>query len=170
MGKDPYHNKPKPPRGIGDLPRYLKEVTGGFFSRLAYIVGMVWRTGPWILIVMTLTAIFSGIMPIVGSLLSKEILNELQNVIAQQVASQVSGVNTGVVFWGSMVMFLLIFYFLYRILNQVVNRVSAAVTRIAGEKVVRYVRVQIMQKAKELDLASFDRSYEILTEVLENCR
>ena len=31
-----------------------------------------------------------------------------------------------------------------------------AVTRIAGEKVVRYVRVQIMTKAKEIDLAAFD--------------
>jgi ABC-type multidrug transport system fused ATPase/permease subunit len=55
-----------------------------------------------------------------------------------------------------MVMFLLIFYFLYRVFNQVVTRLSQAVTRMAGEKVVRQVRVQIMEKAKELDLASFD--------------
>ena len=118
---------------------------------------MVWRTGPWILIVMLLSAILMGILPTVGALLSKEILNELQNIISNQVASQVSGEAYAAVFWGSMVMFLLIFYFAYRILNQVVTRISVAVTRIAGEKVVRYVRVQIMEKAKELDLSSFDR-------------
>ncbi len=157
MGKDPYQNKPKPPGGIRDFPRYIKEVIGGFFVRLTYIIRMVWKTGPWILIMMLFTAIFSGVMPIVGALLSKDILNELQNIIADQVAAEVSGLSFGAVFWGSMVMILLIFYFLYRILNQVVNRVSIAVTRIAGEKVVRYVRVQIMEKAKELDLASFDR-------------
>lgn len=154
--KDPYQNRPAPPSGIRELPRYLREVVTGFFARLAYIVRMVWKTGPWILITMMFTAIFSGVMPIVGSLLSKEILNELQNIISDRVAAEVSGISFVAIFWGSMVMFLLIFYFLYRILNQVVTRVSAAVTRIAGEKVVRYVRVQIMEKAKELDLRSYD--------------
>ena len=156
MGKDPYQNKPKPPKGVKDIPRFLWQWLGGFFSRLIYIFKMVWRTGPWILIVLLLTAVLTGILPIVGAYLSKDILNELQNIIAAQAAAQVSGATFTAVFWGSMVMFLLIFYFLYRILNQVINRVSQAVTRIAGEKVVRYVRVEIMQKAKELDLASFD--------------
>ena len=156
MGKDPYKNKPKPPKGIKDIPRFLRQWIGGFFSRLIYIFKMVWRTGPWILIVLLLTAVLTGILPIVGAYLSKDILNELQNIITAQASAQVSGATFTAVFWGSMVMFLLIFYFLYRILNQVINRVSQAVTRIAGEKVVRYVRVEIMQKAKELDLASFD--------------
>ena len=164
MGKDPYKNRPSAPKGISDLPRFLKELIFGFFFRLFYICRMVWRTGPWILIVMLLSAILMGILPTVGALLSKEILNELQNIISDQVASQVSGEAYTAVFWGSMVMFLLIFYFAYRILNQVVTRISVAVTRIAGEKVVRYVRVQIMEKAKELDLASFDQPefYEML--------
>ncbi len=149
-------NKPKAPAGIRDLPRYLKEVVFGFFSRLAYIVTLVWKTGRWILFLMILTAILSGILPIVGSLLSREILNALQDIISMRVAAEVTGTSFVAIFWGSMVMFLLIFFFLYRILNQAVNRFSHAVTRIAGEKVVRHVKVEIMQKAKELDLASFD--------------
>ena len=153
---EPYKDKPKPPSGVRDLPRYIKQIIFGFFSRLIYIFGMVWKTGPWILIVMMFTAIFSGVMPIVGSILSKEILNELQNIISGKIAAEVSGASFVAVFWGSMVMFLLVFFFLYKILNQIVNRVSISVTRIAGEKVIRYVRVQIMTKAKELDLASFD--------------
>ena len=157
LGKDPYqNNRPDPPKGVKDLPRFLKEMLGGFFARLTYIVRLVWQAGPWILFVMMFTAVFSGVMPIVGSLLSKEILNELQTVISQQVVAEVSGTTLLLSFWGSMVMFLLIFYFLIRLLNQVVTRLSAAVTRIAGEKVVRQVRLQIMNKAKELDLASFD--------------
>ncbi len=123
---------------------------------MLYIVGMVWRTGPWILIVLMATAVLDGILPIVGAYLSKEILNELQDIISARAIAQMSGAVGNAVFWGSMVMLLLIFYFLYRILNQIVNRISIAVTRMAGEKVVRYVRVQIMEKAKELDLASFD--------------
>lgn len=156
MGKDPYSNRPKPPRGVRDLPRFVRETAGGFFSRLWYIVGMVWKTGRWILILLLVTAVLSGILPVVGAYLSKEILNALQTVIFDRALAAASGVAYTAAFWGSLAMFLLIFYFLYRILNQVVSRVSQAVTRMAGEKVVRHVRVQIMEKAKEVDLASFD--------------
>ncbi len=154
-GREP--PRPEGPKGLSDLPRYFKEVVGGFFSRLAYIVRLVWQTGKWILFLMTLIAILSGVLPIIGSLLSREILNALQDIISSRVAAEATGASFVAIFWGSMVMFLLIFYFLYRILNQAVSRLQTAVTRIAGEKVVRQVRVQIMEKAKELDLASFDR-------------
>lgn len=155
MPQEPQNNI-KPPKNLRDLPRFCKELFGGFFSRLFYIVSMVWKTGPWILISLALIALLEGVLPIVGAILSKDILNELQNIISQRVAADVGGVTFTAVFWGSMVMLLLIAYFVYRILNQLVTRVNTAVTRIAGEKVVRYVKVQIMQKAKEVDLASFD--------------
>ncbi len=150
-------NKVPPPKGFRDLPRFFSELLGGFFSRLIYTFRMVWETGHWILFAMLLCALFTGIMPIIGSLLSKEILNELQNIISARVFADATGTTVNVVFWGSMVLFLLIFYFIYKILNQVVGRIKTAVTRIAGEKVVRYVKLQIMNKAKEVDISSFDR-------------
>ena len=52
---------------------------------------------------------------------------------------------------------MLIFFFAYKILNQIISRLNALVTRIAGEKVVRHVKLQIMNKAKEVDIAAFDR-------------
>ncbi len=156
MGRGSEQNRAKAPSGLRDVPRYLRDVFVGFFSRLFYIVRLVWATGRWILFLMVLTAVLTGVLPIIGSLLSREILNELQTIISMRVATEVSGASFVAVFWGSMVMFLLMFFFLYRILNQAVIRLSTAVTRIAGEKVVRYVKMQIMEKAKELDLASFD--------------
>ncbi|MBQ8140409.1 MAG: ABC transporter ATP-binding protein [Clostridia bacterium] len=156
LDKKNIESRVAPPSSLSDLPRFFKELIGGFFSRLFYIFKMVWKTGKWILISLVIISAFEGILPIIGSLLSKEILNELQNVISGRVASEVSGAAFTAVFWGSMVMFLLVFYFIYRIINNLTSRLNSAVTRIAGEKVVRYVRVQIMQKAKEVDLASFD--------------
>ncbi len=150
-------NKVPPPKGLKDLPRFFRELLGGFFSRLAYTFRMVWETGHWILFSMVLCSVLTGIMPIIGSLLSKEILNELQNIISDRVLADATGTAVTVVFWGSMVLFLLIFFFVYKILNQIISRIKAAVTRIAGEKVVRYVKLQIMNKAKEVDISSFDR-------------
>jgi len=146
------YQKVPPPKSIGDLPRYLGELLGGFCYRLFYIFKLVWRTGPWILAVMSFIALFQGIMPAVGSIISKNILNQLQSDY-----NLATGDETLAEFLGSAVFFLLIFLFSYRILNRVVGRLSQAVTRVAGEKVVRCVKLDIMEKAKTLDLASFDR-------------
>jgi len=153
---DKLKKKVPPPKSVKDLPRFLKDLLGGFFTRLSYIFGLVWETGKWILISLMVIALFKGFLPVIGSIISKDILNELQSVISNRVAAELSGTAYTAVFWGSMVMFLLIFYFAYRILNQLVSRINSAVIRIAGEKVVRQVKVKIMQKAKEVDLASFD--------------
>ena len=156
-GMKDHYNRVKPLKGIKDIPRFLKDVIVGFFSRLLYTFKMVWDTGHWILFAMVAIAVFTGIMPIIGSLISKEILNELQNIISDRTVAEAMGEAYTVVFWGSMVMFLLAFYFAYKILNQIINRLNVAVTRIAGEKVVRHVKLQIMEQAKTVDMADFDR-------------
>ena len=143
------YTKITPPKNIADLPRYLGELLGGFFSRMGYICKLVWKTGPWILFAMMFFAIFQGIMPVVGSKISEAVLNELQSRY---------GLFEGdfTAFFGSTVFFLLVFMFSYNILNSIVNTIKNAVTRIAGELVVRTVKLEIMNKAKELDLCAFD--------------
>lgn len=145
------YDRVPPPRSFGDLPRYLKELLGGFFYRLFYIFGLVWKTGPWILFFMMFIALFDGIMPVIGSLISREIINTFQGIIESDTIDR-----TSFEVFASMVLVLLIFLFSYRILNRIVSNIKNAVTRIAGEKVVRQVRIQIMEKAKTIDLECFD--------------
>ncbi len=141
--------KVTPPKNIADLPRYLKELLGGFFTRMGYIFRLVWKTGPWILFAMLFFAVFQGIMPVVGSKISEAVLNELQSQYGL-----FGGDFAG--FFGSTVFFLLVFMFSYNILTSIVNTLKNTVTRIAGELVVRTVKLEIMNKAKELDLCAFD--------------
>lgn len=138
-----------PPKNISDLPRFLKELLGGFFTRFFYIVKLVWQTGWWVLFSLSFVAIFKGVAPIIGALISKNILNALQAVIQ-------TGGMTESAFWSSNIFYLLIFLFVYRLSLTVINNVSSAVNRIAGEKVVRQVKLQIMEKSLKLDLGSFD--------------
>ncbi|MBQ7294018.1 MAG: ABC transporter ATP-binding protein [Clostridia bacterium] len=145
------YKKVAPPKSVKDVPRYLKEVLGGFFYRLFYIFSLVWHTGPWILFVMLSIAVITGIMPVLGAVISKEILNEMQVIITDGTGKEILE-N----FWTSSVMFLLIFLFVYRILNRVVGSLESAVTHIAGEKVVSYIKLQIMRKSEEIDLAAYD--------------
>ena len=141
--------KVHPPQNVADVPRYLRELLGGFFSRMGYIFKLVWKTGPWILFAMLFFAVFQGIMPVVGSKISETVLNELQS----QYALFSGGFSD---FLTHTVFYLLIFMFSYNILNSIVGTLKNTVTRIAGELVVRTVKLEIMHKAKELDLCSFD--------------
>ncbi len=143
------HERVAPPKGIKDLPRYLRELLGGFFKRFFYIIALVWKTGPWILFLMSFIALFQGITPVIGSLISKEIINEFQVIIK-------TGADNYGDFVSSKVFFLLVFFFVYKFLRQMVTTVSHAVNRIAGEKVVRQVKLQIMEKSREIDLGSYD--------------
>ncbi len=145
----PQPQRVRPPKNIKEVPAYLKELLGGFFTRFAYIVKLVWDTGHWILFLLSFVAVFKGVTPVVGALISKSILNELQVIIKSNNLS-----TDG--FWTSAVFYLLIVFFVYQILLQVINYVSSALNRIAGEKVVKQVKLQIMEKSKELDVASFD--------------
>ena len=51
----------------------------------------------------------------------------------------------------------MVFFFVVQALIRVIGTVSSAINRIAGEKVVRQVKTQIMEKSREIDLASFDQ-------------
>ena len=141
--------KVEPPKGVRDLPRYLGELLGGFFHRFGYIVHLVWRTGKWILFLLSFIALFKGVTPVIGALITQGVLNELQGVIRL-------GAQPESAFWSSKVFYLLIGLFIYRITAQIITDVSRALNRIAGEKVVRQVKMQIMTKSKDVDVASYD--------------
>lgn len=149
--RQPQYQRPAAPKSVKDVPRYLKELLGGFFKRFFYILQLVWETGHWIPILLTFVALFKGVTPVIGSLISQNILNDLQDVIA-------GGGLPESAFWTSSILYLLIMLFTYRLLILVVNNISSALNRIAGEKVVMEVKWQIMKKSKEVDLSSFDNT------------
>lgn len=141
------YEKIVPPKSFGDIPRFLKELLGGFSSRFFYIIKTVWLTGKWILILKSFIAIISGLAPVIGSLLSKEILNELQLVFGT------GGVGD---FFRSHIFMLLIFVFVYRVVKETATIIGNSVDRIAGELVTKHIKLKIMNKTRELDLAYFD--------------
>ena len=132
------------PKNIKDVPRFLKEVIGSFSKRMLYILKLVWEASPGILFLMAFMSVFNGVMPVVGSLIGKELLNRLAQAYGGQL-------TTFRVIWT-----LLVFQFAYLLLNNLVNRLDATIIRISGELVTNHIKLKIMNKAKEVDLASFD--------------
>ncbi len=138
------HEKVPLPKNIKEVPRYLKELLGGFFTRFGYIISLVWQTGPWILFLMSFIALFQGLTPVIGSIISKEIINELQVILQHGTVAY------------SKVFYLIVFFFVYKFTRQIVSTINRTVNRISGEKVVRQVKLQIMEKSKDIDIFSYD--------------
>ncbi len=156
----PYRHQKTPfPKHIRQVPAYLKTVLGGFFGRFGYIIHLVWKAGKWIPFLLFFVAIFRGVMPVLISLVSKNILNALQEVIKLGNLPESE-------FWTSGILLLLIALISYRALQRIVTSVTTALNRIAGEKVANQVKKQIMEKSRELDVAAYDNP--VFYEKMEN--
>jgi ATP-binding cassette subfamily B protein len=131
------------PQSIGEVPSYLWRITSKFFYRLFYIFGLVWETKPWILFLMVFMAVFHGVTPVIGAYIGRALLNSLGDAYTGSVGFNV-------------VMTLLIMQFAYMFIVRLINSIDHILSRIAGELVVNHIKVKIMNKAREVDIASFD--------------
>ena len=144
----------KKPEGLRDVPRYVWECVKGFFTRLFYIVKLVWEASRLVLISMMLLCVLNGILPVIGAYISKDLLNE----VASLIGSTASGsVMENVFVTMRPLVFLFVAYFIYLFLNRLFGRINSMVTGIAGELVVNHIKLKIINKADEVDLRSFDR-------------
>ena len=152
MGRPPSESSEKikepKPKSINEVPAYVKNVVGKFFYRLYYIFSLVWDTRPWILFLMIFMSFFNGIAPIITAYIGSELLNQL--LIAYN-----AGVN-GLASEFPRVMTLLILQFGFMFFDDLISSVNRTLTRIASELVGNQVNLKIMNKAKKVDLASFD--------------
>ena len=128
------------PKSLREVPSYLKKTVGGTMYRLLYIFKLVWETQPMLLIFMMFMTVYNGVMPLVGTLISAHLLESVVKSFSQEVDLVVP----------------LVLQFGYLFLNTLTNSLSGMITQIAGEKVTNHVKVKIMNKAKTVDLASFD--------------
>jgi ATP-binding cassette subfamily B protein len=142
------------PKSLREVPSYLKKVISGFFSRLFYIVSLVWEAAQLLFVAMVLFCILNGILPVVGAYISKDLLNVIAELIG---AAALENVADNIFVVMEPLLWLFIFYFVHSFLSKMVSRLNTMVTGMAGELVVNHIKLKIVGKAKEVDLASFDR-------------
>ena len=159
-GQDGEQRIPKPTR-LRQWPAYLCRLIGSFFRRLFYIIALVWETSPAILIAMALLCLASGVMPLWGALISRELINEVARLLGVGAAGALpaEGNFLQALFADRVfrtVLWLLLWQLIYQLAQRIVSRVSATVNSLAGELVINHIKVKIMNKAKTVDLCSFD--------------
>ncbi len=157
----PLHGRPQSlyekPKNLRDVPRYLKQVIGGFFARLFYIIALVWETKPSLLILMSFLCITVGVLPLLGALVNKELLNAISDVISVGGVSLEESLFASVTGTLATVAVFVLLQFIYQLLNRITNRIQSTIQNLAGERVSAHIRLKLMNQAKKVDLASFDR-------------
>lgn len=146
---DNNRNKEPLPKNLGEVPGYLKRVVGRFFKRLFYIFHLVWSAAPWILILLTLISILNGIIPVITAWVGALLIN----VLAGAYVAAASGTQIA---FGE-IMGLLSLEFVCIFSRALLSHFNTVVIRISGEMVTNHVKVMMMEKAKAVDLQSYDK-------------
>ena len=157
------------PKKLGEVPGYLKRVAHSFFSRLLYVIKLVWEAKKSLLIMMIFVAAFNGISPVFAAYISANLLNRVAEVLSLKAPA----LDTII----SVLLPAMLLQFGYMFLASLINSVSNMITRISGEVVTNYVKCKIMNKAKEIDLLNLQlhpplgnqpRQFKMELELLES--
>ncbi len=144
----------KKPKKLSEIPGYVWKRISGFTTRLFYIISLVWEAAPLVLVAMIALCILDGVLPVVGAYISKDLLNEIAVLIG---STSLGSIADNLFITMKPLIFLFVAYFVYLFLKRVFARFNSMITSIAGELVVNHIKLKIIYKAKEVDLASFDR-------------
>lgn len=137
------YRTPKP-KNLRDVPKYIKRVVDETSERMFYIIRLVWEANRGIMFLMAFMTLFNGVMPVIGSLISKDILNNLAKAYDDALTSF------------HIIAVLLIAQFVYLLLNDAMRRIYSTVLQISGELVANHIKIKLMNKSKEVDLSSYD--------------
>ena len=141
------------PKNLKELLPYLYRTSVGFFSRLFYIISLVFKTAPHLFVLMCLICVVDGVLPVVGAYISRDILNGVASLIGTVGTSPVAeNIKTLL----EPLLFLFIAHFIYSFLKKAVTKLSGMVSGLAGELVVNYIKESIIEKSKTVDISSFD--------------
>ena len=144
----------KKPERLRDYPAYFLKKVSGFLFRLFYIIGLVWTAAPVMLVLMALLCVADGVLPVLGAYISKDILNEIAALIGS--VSKTGDIENDLFIQMQPVIALFIAYFVYTFVKKILGRLNSMVTAIAGEKVANHIKMNIITKARDVDLRSFD--------------
>ena len=142
------------PKSFVEIPRYVKRLVSGFFGRLFYIVSLVIEAAPWLFVAMVALCLLDGVLPVIGAYISKDLLNEVASLIGRTASGSIV---EDVFVTMKPLLLLFVAYFIFLLLKKILVRLNSMVTNISGELVVNHIKLKIIDKAKTVDLASFDR-------------
>ena len=114
------------PKKLRDYPSYFIKKAKGFFSRLFYIIKLVWEATPAMLVAMATLCVLDGVLPVIGAYISKDILNEVASLIGT--VTKTGDILNDVFVQLEPIIFLFVLYFIYNFVKRILGRLNTMVT------------------------------------------
>ncbi len=146
-----------PPKNIKEVPAYIVKKTKNFFVHFFYTISLVWEAAPKMLIFMIICCILDGVFPVLNAYISREMINEIAELLNNGTISS-GNVMDNIFITLKPIIILFVLQFAYWILRSILSRLNITSTALASELVSNHIRLKIIQKAKTIDQASFDRT------------
>ncbi len=157
-GKNNAKNSENSPSDFERKNKARKTLSGkisGFLQRLIYILKLVWRSSPKILIAMCVLCLLNGILPVIGAYITKYLINSVSDLISSGALSE-GDLRADLFVTLRPIITVLLIEVIYLFLHRILSKIGVMVNAIAGELVVNHIRLLIMGKAKTVDQCSFD--------------
>ena len=138
---------------LRELPRRALLTAGSFFSRLFYIISLVWSAAPLLLVALVVFCLLDGVLPVLGAYVSRDLLNEIARLISEKSLGLIDKDAFEAL---EPLLFLFLLNLLYLFGRKVLTKLSVMTSQLAGELVVNHIKLSIINKAKEVDMSSFD--------------
>ena len=97
---------------------------------------------------MMFMTVFNGVMPVISAYISANLLNGIAAAIGLTGSGETAAL--------SLIATPLVMLLTFQLVRSLINSLNNMFTRISGEYVTNHIKLKIMNKAREIDLASFD--------------
>ena len=144
------------PKSIKEWPSYLKQVIVSFFQHLFFIISLVWEAKPALMIGLVFLSFLGGILPVVSAYISAELVDIISRTL-HLAPENLGSFKANLAANFGPVMLLLLGQFGFLFISRMVTRLNHMLNNMAGEIMTYHIRLKILNKAKDVDLASFDR-------------
>ena len=155
LQKRPQNQIPKPER-LREVPAYLLKITRNFFSRFFFIFTLVWEAKPLLMIGLILLSFLNGVLPVVSAYITAELVDLISRVL-HLAPENLGSFKANLQGNFAPILLLLLGQFGFMFLSRIIARLNHMLNSLAGEIMTYHIRLKILNKAKEVDLASFDR-------------
>ncbi|NLY98433.1 MAG: ABC transporter ATP-binding protein [Clostridiaceae bacterium] len=115
-------------------------------NKVLYVYSLIWETNKWIMLAFAGIVLFTGLQPVASVWLGKKVIGILAESMSGGFREEAA----------RLLILYSCLYFGLTLATRLANTFNSALSRLMGDVLARNIKIKIMKKAGEIDMACFD--------------
>jgi ATP-binding cassette subfamily B protein len=115
-------------------------------NKVLYVYSLIWETNKWIMLAFAGIVLFTGLQPVASVWLGKKVIGILAESMSGGFKEEAA----------RLLILYSCLYFGLTLATRLANTFNSALSRLMGDVLARNIKIKIMKKAGEIDMACFD--------------